>query len=283
MNVIREPHLMQRESEALRAAGKRIALVPTMGALHAGHRALIREACARAGAVVVSVFVNPTQFGPAEDLARYPRDLAKDAAYAAAAGATLVFAPAPEAMYPPGYQTYVTVERAALPLEGAVRPGHFRGVATVVAKLLNITRPHVALFGQKDAQQAVVLRRMVADLDYGVEFVVVPTVREEDGLALSSRNAYLGPAERAEAPVLYRALRHAEELVRRGERSGPALAAAVAGEIARGSSAAVEYVAVTDAATLEPRATLAPGDAVLVSLAARFGATRLIDNILLTI
>jgi len=283
MNIIREPRLMQRESDGLRAAGKRIALVPTMGALHAGHEALIREAAARADAVVVSVFVNPAQFGPAEDLSRYPRDLERDTAVAAAAGASHVFAPGVQAMYPVGYQTYVTVGDVALPLEGAARPGHFRGVATVVAKLLNITRPHVSVFGQKDAQQVVVLRRMVADLDFGVEFVVVPTVREEDGLALSSRNAYLSPAERAQAPVLYRALRHAGDLVRGGERRGAALADAVAGEIARGSTAAVEYVAVTDAATLEPLATLAGGRRVLVSIAARFGSTRLIDNILLDV
>ena len=281
MNVITDPGAMQRESDALRAAGRRIALVPTMGALHAGHRALIREACARADTVVVSVFVNPAQFGPAEDLARYPRDLGKDAAYSSAAGASIVFAPAPGAMYPPGYQTYVTVGRAALSLEGGARPGHFRGVATVVAKLLNITRPHVALFGQKDAQQVVVLRRMMADLDFGVEFVVVPTVREEDGLALSSRNAYLSPAERAEAPVLYRSLMRAGDLVKAGERSGPAIAAAVREEIARESSASVEYVAVTDASSLEPLGAIPPGAEVLVSLAVRFGTTRLIDNIIL--
>ena len=283
MNVIREIHLMRRQADALRAAGKHIALVPTMGALHAGHRALIREACARADAVVVSVFVNPAQFGPSEDLARYPRNLDQDVAFSSAAGASVVFAPAAAAMYPPGFQTYVTVERLALPLEGAARPGHFRGVATVVAKLLNITRPGTAIFGQKDAQQAAVIRRMVADMDCGVEIVVVPTVREEDGLALSSRNAYLTPAERAQAPVLYRSLRHAGEMVKRGERSGAALAEAVISEISRGSSAAVEYVAVNDPETLEALSTLAPGGRVLLSLAARFGTTRLIDNILLDV
>jgi pantoate--beta-alanine ligase len=198
---------------------------------------------------------------------------------AAGAGADVLFAPEAAAMYPPGYQTFVSVDAVSLPLEGAARPGHFRGVATVVAKLFNLARPHVAIFGQKDAQQVAVLRRMTKDLDFGVEIVVVPTVREADGLAMSSRNAYLDAAQRREAPVLYRSLTMAEELVRSGERSAGAVIAAVRAEISGGSSAAIDYVAVSDADSLEPLTEISGGTTVLVSLAARFGTTRLIDNI----
>jgi len=279
MKTIREPHLMQREADVLRAAGKRIALVPTMGALHGGHAALIREARALGDVVVVSLFVNPAQFGEGEDYGRYPRDVDGDVLLASGAGGDILFAPEPAAMYPPGYQTFVDVETLSRRLEGAARPGHFRGVATVVAKLFNITRPHAAVFGQKDAQQVIVLRRMVRDLDLGVEIAVVPTVRERDGLALSSRNTYLTPAQRNEAPVLYRSLRKAEEMIRAGERSAGAVIAAVTSEITGGSSAAIDYVSVADAESLDPLSTISPGTPVLVSLAARFGATRLIDNI----
>ncbi|HTY58833.1 MAG TPA: pantoate--beta-alanine ligase [Bacteroidota bacterium] len=272
---------MQREADALRAAGRRIALVPTMGALHGGHVALIGRARKHAERVVVSIFVNPAQFGQGEDFARYPRDIEKDTQVVAGAGGDLLFVPGPAAMYPDGYQTFVTVEKVSLPLEGAARPGHFRGVATVVAKLLNITRPHVAVFGQKDAQQVVVIRRLVRDLNLGVEIDVVPTVREEDGLAMSSRNAYLSPEERRQAPVLYRSLRIGEDLIRAGERSASRVAAAVTAEISGKSSARLDYVSVADAETLEPAATLEAGGAVIISLAARFGSTRLIDNILI--
>jgi pantoate--beta-alanine ligase len=279
MKTIHDPVQMQGASEGFRSAGKRVVVVPTMGALHAGHAALIREARTRGDVVIVTVFVNPVQFGRGEDFGRYPRDREGDARSASEAGADILFAPETEAMYPPGYQTFVNVEALSLPLEGAARPGHFRGVTTVVAKLLNVTRPHLAVFGQKDAQQVAVLRRMVYDLDYGVEIVVVPTVRESDGLALSSRNAYLSAAERREAPVLYRALRIAENRIRAGERSAAAVVDAVRSEITSGSSAIIDYVSVADADSLEPLSTLAPGGTALVSLAARFGTTRLIDNI----
>jgi pantoate--beta-alanine ligase len=279
MKTIREPRLMHNESEGFRSAGKRIALVPTMGALHGGHTALIREARTRGDVVIVTVFVNPAQFGEGEDFNRYPRDSEGDLRTASEAGADILFAPETAAMYPPGYQTFVTVEALSLPLEGAARPGHFRGVATVVAKLFNITCPHCAIFGQKDAQQVVVLRRMSRDLDLGIEIVVVPTVREGDGLALSSRNAYLSVSERREAPVLYRALRIAEERIRAGERSAAAVVAAVTSEITARSSASIDYVSVADAETLEPLSALDAGRTLLVSLAARFGTTRLIDNI----
>lgn len=283
MTTIHEPHLMQQEAERLRLAGTRIALVPTMGALHGGHTALIREARTRADVVIVTLFVNPAQFGQGEDFGRYPRDIGLDLRLAGEAGGDILFAPETGAMYPGGYRTFVNVEHLSEMLEGAARPGHFRGVATVVTKLLNITRPHVAVFGQKDAQQVVVLRRMVEDLNLGVEIVVLPTVRETDGLAMSSRNAYLSPAQRREAPVLYRSLRKGEALVHAGERSARALSAAVTAEIQSGSSAAIDYVSVADAGTLEPLSMLLPGTSVLVSLAARFGTTRLIDNILITL
>jgi pantoate--beta-alanine ligase len=283
MKTIHELRLMQQEADLVRSAGKRIALVPTMGALHGGHTALIRQARPRGDVVIVSVFVNPVQFGPREDFSRYPRDIEKDLRLASDAGGDIMFAPEAGAMYPPGYQTYVSVETLSRPLEGAARPGHFRGVATVVTKLFNLTKPHCALFGQKDAQQVAVLRRMVSDLDLGVEIIVVPTVREEDGLAMSSRNAYLSASERREAPVLNRSLRRAEELVRAGERSAGAVAAAVTSEITGGSSAVIDYVSVDDAESLEPLETLRPGMNALVSLAARFGTTRLIDNILIRI
>ena len=279
MKTIHEPHLMQREADDLRVAGKRIVLVPTMGALHGGHTALIREARTLGDVVVVTLFVNPAQFGEGEDYGRYPRDIERDALLASGAGGDLLFAPETAAMYPPGYQTFVNVEKVSLPLEGAARPGHFRGVATVVAKLFNITRPHSAVFGQKDAQQVIVLRRMVRDLDLGVEIVVVPTLREQDGLAMSSRNVYLTPAQRVEAPVLYRSLRKAEDLIRSGERSAGAVVAAMTLEITGGSSAAIDYVSVADGDTLDPLVTLSPGASVIVSCAARFGTTRLIDNI----
>ena len=279
MKTIHEPHLMRREADELRSAGKRIVLVPTMGALHGGHVALIREARTRGDVVVVTLFVNPAQFGEGEDFGRYPRDIDRDVFRASGAGGDILFAPETAAMYPPGYQTFVDIEKLSLRLEGAARPGHFRGVATVVTKLINIARPHCAVFGQKDAQQVVVLRRMVLDLDLGVEIVVVPTVREQDGLAMSSRNAYLTPPQRGEAPVLYRSLRKAEDLIRAGERSAGTVIAAVTAEITGGSSAAIDYVSVTDAESLDPLSTLSPETSVLVSLAARFGATRLIDNI----
>ncbi len=281
MKTIHELRQMQRESDDLRAAGKRIALVPTMGALHGGHTALIREARNRGDIVVVSNFVNPSQFGEGEDYGRYPRDIERDARIVAESGGDLMFAPAAEAMYPGGFQTYVNVEKVSLPLEGRARPGHFRGVATVVAKLFNITRPHTALFGQKDAQQVAVIRRMASDLDMGIEIVVVPTVREQDGLAMSSRNAYLSAAERAEAPVLYRSLRKAENVIRAGERSAARVIAGVTSEITGGSSASVEYVSVADAESLDAAGAITPGKEYLVSLAARFGSTRLIDNILI--
>jgi len=270
---------MAQVSERLRLQGKRIALVPTMGALHEGHLALIARARTMSDAVVTTVFVNPTQFGPGEDLERYPRSLPADHRKAAGAGAHYVFAPSALAMYPPRYSTYVQVEQITDVLEGRVRPGHFRGVTTIVTKLFHIVMPHLALFGQKDAQQVAVIRRMTQDLNFPIELVIVPTVREADGLAMSSRNTYLTPAQRAEAPVLYRALRRAEEEIRAGITDAGALREGMRALIEHSSNGVVEYLSIAHGETLEELSALVPGTPVLLSLAVRFGGTRLIDNI----
>lgn len=252
-------------------------LVPTMGALHEGHLSLVRRAareCDRAG---VSIFVNPAQFGPGEDLDRYPRNLERDLRLLEPLGVDLVWAPAPEAVYPPGFQTWVTVEELAKGLEGAVRPSHFRGVATVVAKLFNLFRPDRAYFGQKDAQQVAVIRRMVADLNFPVQIVVCPTVREPDGLAMSSRNAYLDPEERRAAAVLYRALCAARARWQGGERDAEALRAAVRAVVQAEPLARLDYVSAADPETLEELGRVTAG--ALLSLAVRFRHARLIDNL----
>lgn len=257
-------------------------LVPTMGFLHAGHLALVARARQENDHVGVSIFVNPTQFGPQEDLAAYPRDLARDLAQLEAAGADLVWVPAVEEVYPLHFQTYVSVEEAARPLEGAARPGHFRGVATVVAKLFNVFQPDRAYFGQKDAQQAVVIQRMAADLAFPLDVVVCPTVREPDGLALSSRNVYLTPEQRAAAPVLYRALCAARDAWQAGERAGGRLRRIMADVLAAEPLARVDYVSAADPLTLaELEAEAKPPRGVLLSMAVRIGRARLIDNILI--
>ena len=283
MILVTDPREMQRLSDDARRQGKEVAFVPTMGALHDGHCTLIRRAREHGDVVVTSVFVNPTQFGQGEDFTRYPRDLDRDGRLAAEAGTDILFAPSAEAMYPHGYATAVDVERVTAVLEGRARPGHFRGVATVVAKLANIVRPHVMLLGQKDAQQVVVIRRMLEDLNTGVKTVIVPTVREADGLAMSSRNAYLSPEQRAQAPVLSKALHAVAGRVASGERNGDVLRGLMTSTIAAAPLATIDYVSVADAGTLEELPTLAGGQSVLVSMAVRFGATRLIDNISLTV
>ncbi|HZY85377.1 MAG TPA: pantoate--beta-alanine ligase [Gemmataceae bacterium] len=265
---------------AARRQGRSVGLVPTMGALHAGHASLVRAARAADGFVVVSIFVNPTQFGPHEDLARYPRPFGQDLALCGELGVDLVFAPAPETMYPPGFRTWVEVTGLQDVLEGAARPGHFRGVATVVLKLFNLVQPDRAYFGQKDAQQARVIAQLVRDLNVPVEVRVLPTVREPDGLALSSRNKYLDPDQRRHAVVLSRALAEARERVAAGERDGDALRAGLTDYIAATPGAALDYAAVVDADTLTPVARLS--GPTLLALAVRFGTTRLIDNILIS-
>lgn len=260
-----------------------VGLVPTMGALHAGHASLIRAAAQSCSHVAVSIFVNPVQFGPNEDYERYPRTFVADCELASAAGAEAVFAPSVEEMYPGGSATFVEVEGLSNRLDGASRPGHFRGVSTVVTKLLIAAEPDKAFFGQKDAAQVAVLRRMVRDLRLGAEIVVCPIVREADGLALSSRNAYLSEEERKQALTLSRAVRRVEALVKHGERSAEALIAAArvtfAAEPANPDPVRVDYIELVDWSTLQPVATAAPG--TLFAVAAWVGETRLIDNTIL--
>jgi pantoate--beta-alanine ligase len=251
-----------------------------MGYLHEGHLSLVRAARAECASVVVSIFVNPTQFGPREDLAAYPRDLPRDLALLESAGADLVWTPTAEIMYPPGYQTWVTVEEVTLPLEGGMRPGHFRGVTTVVAKLFNAVQPDRAYFGQKDAQQARVIQQMVRDLDFPVQVVVCPILREPDGLAMSSRNTYLTPAERQAATVLSRALADARSAWKSGERDAGRLRQVMSATINAESLARLQYVSCADPQTLQEIEGPVSGHALL-SMAVFIGKTRLIDNILL--
>ena len=279
MEVIHTVSELRRWSREARKGGSVIGLVPTMGALHAGHASLIRAATANCGRVAVSIFVNPTQFGPNEDYARYPRTFEADCALAQAEGADAVFAPPVEELYPAGAATFVEVEGLSNRLDGASRPGHFRGVATVVAKLLIAAEPDRAFFGQKDAAQVAVLRRMVADLRLPVEIVVCPIVREPDGLALSSRNRYLSPAERVQALVLSRAIRQAEALAAAGERRMSKLKEAARESFAAAPAVREDYIELVDWATLLPVETAAPG--TLFAVAAWVGQTRLIDNTIL--
>jgi pantoate--beta-alanine ligase len=265
----------------LRRQGKTVGLVPTMGALHEGHTSLIRAAREKNEAVVVSIFVNPTQFGPNEDLSRYPRPFADDVALCTSLGVDLIWHPAPEVMYPAGFRTFVEVSGLSDVLEGASRPGHFRGVATVVLKLFNQVRPDRAYFGQKDAQQVRVIQQMVLDLNVPVEVVICPTIREPDGLALSSRNRYLDPGQRAVASALSQALAEAVALAQRGERDPSVLVRTMSDRIRATPGAVLDYADCVDADTFTPAATL--DRPALLVLAAKFGSTRLIDNALLTL
>ena len=257
-----------------------VGLVPTMGYLHEGHLSLVRAAKAECASVVVSIFVNPSQFGPKEDLGAYPRDLQRDLQLLEAEGADLIWAPPVEAMYPPGYQTWVTVEEVTQPLEGNMRPGHFRGVATVVAKLFNAVQPDRAYFGQKDAQQAVVIRQMARDLDFNLDIVVCPIVREPDGLAMSSRNTYLNPDERRAGTVLWRALQNAEAAYRAGEHDASHLREIMTETIRMEPLARLQYVSCANVTTLQEIEGQI-SDSTLLSMAVFFGKTRLIDNLVL--
>lgn len=277
MQIIRSPKKIQKVCGELKSRGKTIGLVPTMGYLHEGHLSLVRIARKKSDVVVVSIFVNPTQFGPKEDLDKYPRDFNRDRFLLEQEHCDYVFAPRVKDMYPKGYLTYVEVDGITERLEGASRPGHFRGVTTIVAKLFNIIRPDLAVFGQKDAQQAVVLKKMADDLDYGIRMVIAPTVREKSGLALSSRNKYLSPEERRQAAVLYQSLTGAKRVIAGGERDAAKIRGRIKSLIEKQPLAHLEYIAITDAHTLEPLKNL-KGE-VLISLAARFGKVRLIDNI----
>ena len=261
-----------------RRAGQEIGLVPTMGALHAGHISLIDAARQRCGLVVVSLFVNPTQFGPNEDLKQYPRPFEADVAVCREHGVDMLFAPSPKAMYPQEPLTWVTVDKLTEPLCGRSRPGHFRGVTTVCTKLFNIVRPDVAFFGQKDGQQVLVIRRMVADLNMPLEIVICPTVREPDGLAMSSRNQYLNPDQRKDATVLYRSLQACREMIQAGTTDAAEICRQMIAIIEQAPSVEIEYVSIVDTELLQEVQNVQ--GYVLVAVAARLGSTRLIDNIL---
>jgi pantoate--beta-alanine ligase len=281
MLQLSDPEAVREECDARRARGQRVGLVPTMGYLHQGHLALVRRARELCPFVVVSIFVNPTQFGPGEDLERYPRDMQGDLAGCREADAALVFSPEPEQIYPEGYQTYVEVQQLSQGLCGASRPTHFRGVATVVTKLLNIVGPCAAVFGQKDYQQLLVIRRLVRDLQLPVEVLGHPTVREPDGLAMSSRNTYLTPDQRRSAPCLHRALQAVRQRAR--ERGGldAAEALALARELIEAEpETRIDYVELRHAETLQPVDRALPDRSVML-LAVQLGKARLIDNMLL--
>lgn len=279
MEIITDIPSMKARAEELRARGKRIGFVPTMGYFHEGHLALMRKARELSDVVVVSIFVNPIQFGPQEDFARYPRDLERDRRLAQAQGVDILFVPSAEEMYPPGFQTYVEVTELSRPLCGARRPGHFRGVCTVVLKLFHIVKPHLAVFGEKDYQQLKVIQRMVRDLDLEVEIVPHPTVREPDGLAMSSRNVYLRPEEREAALSLYRALELARKRVAEGVRETRVLRREIEEFIRSHPYTRIDYVEFRDPETLEERERI--DRATLLALAVFVGKARLIDNTIL--
>jgi pantoate--beta-alanine ligase len=279
MQILSTATELRNWSRKERKNGKTVGLVPTMGALHAGHASLIRAAAASCDSVAVSIFVNPTQFGPNEDYNRYPRTFDADCALASANGAHVIFAPAVEELYPKGAATFVEVEGLSNRLDGLSRPGHFRGVATVVTKLLIAAEADRTFFGQKDAAQVSVIRRMVTDLRIGTEIVVCPIVREPDCLALSSRNAYLSPEERAQALVLSRAIHNVELLFAAGERDSATLIAAARETFAADPPVRIDYIELVDWSTLQPLETAAPG--ALFAVAAYVGSTRLIDNTIL--
>ena len=279
LQVIRDPVAMRARADALRRAGQRICVVPTMGYLHAGHLSLLRAGRARADVVILTIFVNPTQFGADEDLAVYPRDEQGDLDKARACAVDIAFCPDVAAMYPAGFQTHIEVTELQRPLCGEARPGHFRGVATVVCKLFHITSPDVAIFGQKDFQQLAIIRRMVRDLDFAIEVVGMPIVREPDGLAMSSRNAYLGPGERVQAVSLRRGLAAAERRFQAGERAALRLLEA-ARAVVEDAGARVDYIELRDAETLASVTTVVRP--AVMAVAAFVGTTRLIDNVVLT-
>lgn len=278
MRVIKSIAQMQRSALSLKRSGKTIGLVPTMGALHEGHLSLIRKARAENKIVIVSIFVNPIQFCPNEDLQRYPRPFKQDRSLCEQENVDYIFFPSPRQMYPYGFKSYVEVRELGDGLCGASRPGHFRGVTTVVSKLFNITQPDRAYFGQKDAQQAAIIERMAKDLDFPCAVRILPVVRESDGLAMSSRNRYLSASERGQAAVLSAALRQARRLVSRGVRRPEAITSGIASAIKSARAARIEYIKIVDAGTLKPVERIR-GKA-LIALAVRFGKTRLIDNII---
>ncbi len=279
MQVIRKIRQMQAISDRLRAEGKKIGFVPTMGYLHEGHLSLVRKARGLSDLVVVSIFVNPTQFGPGEDFDRYPRDEEGDRSKLEAEGVDLLFIPEAAEMYPSGYQTYVEVTEVSKGLCGDFRPGHFRGVATVVAKLFNIVKPHLAVFGEKDYQQLLVVKRMVEDLNFDIEIIPGVLVREQDGIAMSSRNAYLSPEERKKATILYQSLMKGKEWFESGEKRAVPLREIVRDSIASKEGVTLQYVEIRNAETLESIESV--DTPAVVAVAAKIGPVRLIDNMIL--
>jgi len=276
MKIIKSPLLLSRKLKGLKQKGKTLGFVPTMGALHAGHLSLIRKAAQENKIVVVSIFVNPVQFGPREDLKQYPRPLKKDLLLCQKEGVDYLFLPQEQEMYPQGFSTYVNVAGLSEVLCGKDRPGHFRGVATVVAKLFNIIQPDRAYFGQKDAQQAVIIKKMVSDLNMPVKIKVIPTKREQDGLAFSSRNVYLNPRQRQEASVLVKALNLAQLLIKGGAQDASRITSRMKQLISQKKSARIDYIAIVDTKDLKPLRRISKG--CLIALAVRIGKTRLIDN-----
>jgi pantoate--beta-alanine ligase len=277
MHLIFSPEKMQQLALSRKRKGKKISFVPTMGALHQGHLSLVKRAKKLVDFVVVSIFVNPAQFGPKEDFQKYPRNLKNDMELLKKAGCDLIFAPGLKDIYPEGYLTYVNVNELSEKLEGAFRPGHFKGVCTIVAKLFNIVMPDYAIFGQKDAQQAIIIKKMTEDLNFPVRIIVSPTVREKDGLACSSRNSYLNPEERKQAKVLYQALKLGEKLVKTGEKSPKKIVNKMRELINKEKLARIDYITLIDTERLEPVKTIK--EEILLSLAVKFGKTRLIDNL----
>ncbi len=278
MQIIRTIKEMQEFANRTRKAGRIIGFVPTMGYLHEGHLSLMRLARPRCDVLVVSIFVNPTQFGPGEDFERYPRDLARDELLCEQEQVDVIFYPSAEEMYPQPYRTYIQVEELSETMCGLSRPGHFRGVTTVVGKLFNIVKPHFAVFGQKDFQQAVIIKKMVLDLNFDLEIVTAPIVREPDGLAMSSRNKYLSESERQEALVLYKSLKLARQLVEEGIRESERIREEMEKLIRNSPSAAIDYIAIVDPETLQPVRRIE--QKTLIALAVKIGSTRLIDNLL---
>jgi pantoate--beta-alanine ligase len=281
MEIIEKIKEMSTRSDALRQEGKRIGFVPTMGALHEGHLSLLKLAEENSDAVVASVFVNPKQFGPDEDYSRYPRDLENDKKYLKKAKCDILFSPDVTEMYLPGFQSFVHVEELTDVLCGVFRPGHFRGVTTIVTKLFHIVKPHVAFFGQKDAQQAIIIQKMVKDLDFNIEIEIAPTVRESDGLAMSTRNEYLSKEERKKAVLLFQSLGNARDAILRGEREARHVIQMVRERILKNGGVRIDYVEIVDINTLQPVNPLQGN--VLVALAVWIGKTRLIDNLIVTV
>ena len=279
MELISDIHVMRKVSSGKRAQGLNLGFVPTMGSLHEGHLSLIRQAKGLSNVVVVSIFVNPIQFGEGEDFNRYPRNIEQDSLKCETVGVDILFLPTREAMYPEGFSSYVYVDKLTEGLCGRSRPGHFRGVTTVVAKLFNIVQPHFAVFGQKDAQQVAIIKRMVKDLNMDVDIIVSPIIRESDGLALSSRNTYLTPEERKEASIVFRSLKEAESLWKAGERHAEVIIRGMVKVLSESKLASIEYIEVVDKETMAPINDISNG--ALVALAVWFGKTRLIDNFIL--